>query len=167
MLLSVKIAVMSDSHDNCDALAQALDMAARKGATHVIHLGDIISPFTSRVFRSHYGGDVSLLFGNNDGDRIGLIEAFSKVDARFYHPPATLRIGGLTIAAMHEPLFPESLAATGSFDAVLWGHTHELQITQQDGVLMLNPGELHGFVSGKKTFVLLDTGDMSTQVIEL
>jgi len=163
----MKIAVMSDSHDNCTALASALAIAAKRGARHIIHLGDLISPFTARVFAAHYGGPLTILFGNNDGDRVALVEKFTPLGAQFHHPPATLTIDGLTIAAMHEPLFPESLAATGRFQVIMWGHTHQLEIKTCEGVLAFNPGEIHGFLSGRKTFVLLETETLETEVIEI
>lgn len=165
--LCVKIAVMADSHDNCDALARALSVAAKRGAQHILHLGDIISPFTSRVFKAHFGGEMTILFGNNDGDRVALTEKFSPFGAQFLHPPTTVRIGGITIAAMHEPLFPEFLSASKRFQAIMWGHTHQLEVKEIDGVLALNPGELHGFITGKKTFVLLDTETMEPEVIQV
>lgn len=165
--MALKVAIMSDSHDNCDSLARALSVAALRGAEHIIHLGDIISPFTSRVFRAHFGGRLTLLFGNNDGDRVGLMEKFSPLGAEFHHPPASLQLGGLRIAAMHEPLFPEFLSASKRFHAIMWGHTHQLEIKEIDGVLVINPGELHGFLTGKRTFVLLDTETMKPEVIQV
>lgn len=163
----MKIAVMADSHDNCDALARALSLAARRGAEHILHLGDLISPFTSRVFKAHFGGGITILFGNNDGDRVALVERFSPLGAQLLHPPTTIKLGGLNIAAMHEPLFPEFLSASKRFQLILWGHTHQLEIKEIDGVLALNPGELHGFITGKKTFVLLDTETMKPEVIQV
>jgi len=165
--LAVKIAVMADSHDNCDALARALSLASRRGVQHVIHLGDVISAFTSRVFKAHFGGEITILFGNNDGDRVALMEKFSPLGARFFHPPTTIQVGGIVIAAMHEPLFPEFLSASKRFQAIMWGHTHQLEIKEMDGVLALNPGELHGFVTGKKTFILLDTETMEPEVAQV
>lgn len=165
--MAVKIAVMSDSHDNCDALARALSVAARRGVQHIIHLGDVISPFTSTVFKAHFGGEITILFGNNDGDRVGLVEKFSPLGAQLLHPPTTIRVGEITIAAMHEPLFPEFLSASKRFQAIMWGHTHLLEIKEIEGVLALNPGELHGFISGKRTFVLLDTETMKPEVIQV
>ncbi len=165
--MALKIAIMADSHDNCDALARALSVAARRGAQHIIHLGDVVSPFTSRVFKAHFGGAITILFGNNDGDRVALMEKFSPLGAQLLHPPTSIQIGGLDIAAMHEPLFPEFLSASKRFQLILWGHTHQLEIKEIDGVLALNPGELHGFLTGKKTFILLDTETMKPEVIQV
>ncbi len=163
----MKVAFMSDSHDNVWALAEALRLAARRGVEHVVHLGDIVAPFNAQVFKDNFAGEVDIVFGNNDGDRVLLVERFSEIGARLHHPPVTLRVGPLTIAAMHEPLFPESIAETGMFDLVAWGHTHRLEINRQGRVLMLNPGELHGFLSGRKTFIILDTETMEPEVVEL
>ena len=67
----MKIAIMSDSHDNIWKLDQAL--AKVKEADVLIHCGDLCSPFVIK----HLGEwadekPVYIVWGNNDGDRLAI-----------------------------------------------------------------------------------------------
>ena len=59
----------------------------------------------------------------------------------------------------------DALARSGKYDVVVRGHTHEVEITG-DETIIINPGEVCGYVSGKQTVVLLDTDDLSHKIVE-
>ena len=48
-----------------------------------------------------------------------------------------------------------ALAKSGLYDVVVRGHTHKTEIKKDDAVIV-NPGEVCGYVSGDRTVVLLD-----------
>lgn len=52
-------------------------------------------------------------------------------------------------------------------DGVFYGHTHRLLIDRIGDRILLNPGEVCGYLTGRSTVVILDTRDLSTRVIEL
>ncbi len=63
----MKIAVLSDSHDNIWKLAAAMPHLAAADA--VIHCGDLCSPFmVTRIGEGVGGKPVHIVWGNNDGD---------------------------------------------------------------------------------------------------
>ncbi|MEO2068814.1 MAG: metallophosphoesterase family protein [Desulfurobacteriaceae bacterium] len=68
---------------------------------------------------------------------------------------------------MHEPFFVDSLAKSGDFDYILYGHTHELSTKVLNGCQIINSGELCGYLTGKSTFVILDTCQNSVEVREI
>jgi putative phosphoesterase len=61
----------------------------------------------------------------------------------------------------------EALAASGRWDAVLYGHTHRVDNRRIGGVLVLNPGEACGCLTGRKTAAILDTDTLEAEIVEL
>ena len=67
----MKIAILSDSHDNIWKLAEAMPTLASADA--VIHCGDLVAPFMIlRLIQGIKGKPIHIVWGNNDGDK-GLI----------------------------------------------------------------------------------------------
>ena len=163
----MKIAVVSDSHDRVELIERAFQRINQMGIDHVIHLGDVVSPFTAQWVARAYHGKLTIIFGNNDGDKFGLIEKYGALGAEFHHPPVALRLGDIRVAAMHEPMFLDFLAATGQFQVVLWGHTHRAEIRHEEGVLLVNPGELCGYLTGRASFAVVDLEGPSAELVEL
>ncbi len=66
----MKIAVLSDSHDNIWKLAQAMPHLASADA--IIHCGDLCSPFmiARRLGEGAGHKPLHVVWGNNDGDRL-------------------------------------------------------------------------------------------------
>ena len=65
------LGIIADTHDNLDAIENAVDIFNREKVDLVIHAGDFVAPFTVRKFR---GLDCKFIgiFGNNDGEKEGL-----------------------------------------------------------------------------------------------
>ncbi|KAA0005879.1 MAG: YfcE family phosphodiesterase, partial [Thermoplasmata archaeon] len=70
-----KIGVISDSHDNMEAIKKAVEFFNENDVELVIHAGDIVSPFTADEFKK-LNCDMLLIYGNNDGDKLYLKERF-------------------------------------------------------------------------------------------
>jgi putative phosphoesterase len=68
------IGIMSDSHDNLDAIRKAVKLFNSKDLDIVIHAGDLISPFTATEFQK-LDPELVAVYGNNDGEREGLKSA--------------------------------------------------------------------------------------------
>jgi len=83
------IGIMSDSHDNLDRIKQAIDKFNNLAVGYVIHLGDICSPFSVRLF-DELKCDYIGVFGNNDGELIGISRLSH---GKFHKPPLYLRLG--------------------------------------------------------------------------
>ncbi|HOT08073.1 MAG TPA: metallophosphoesterase [Methanotrichaceae archaeon] len=161
------IGLMSDSHDCFWGLLQALSIFERREAEMVLHAGDIISPGMCYAFEGR-GMDIRLVFGNNDGDRLGLMRDFQAVGCRILGDFGEVEADGRRIALLHgtDEAVVRSLAASGEYDVVVRGHTHLRSIVKAKA-LVINPGELWGPFSGTRSVALLDTDRLAVEVVEL
>ena len=159
------IGIMSDSHDNLDAIRKAVDAFNKAGVDLVIHAGDMISPFTAKEIQN-LKCDFKAVFGNNDGERDGLRHFFKGI---CYHDDfQELKIENKKYAIIHgtNEDVVDALVKSKKYDVVIRGHTHQLEI-KEGKCMMINPGETCGYLSGKQTILLLDPVDLSYETIFL
>jgi putative phosphoesterase len=140
----MRIAVMSDSHDHLRAIRAALRKAAEAGAEAIIHCGDLVAPFVISELKT-FEGPVHVVFGNNDGDVFLLSKLAADSNVTLHGTVATLRLGGRSVLAVHDPGAAEAYAAAGGYDAVFYGHLHLAGEKAVGDTLLLGAGELMGF----------------------
>jgi putative phosphoesterase len=151
------IAVFSDSHDNIWNLRKALEMAAAEQASMLIHCGDHCAPFVLAEL-AEFKGEVHCIFGNVDGDKYLMTEfAYTKFSNLHLHGDlGELEIEGRKLAFVHNPKMARALAATGEYQAVFFGHSHEHSVERIRECLLVNPGEIMGRINAP-SFCLYDT----------
>ncbi|MGF7117025.1 metallophosphoesterase [Methanobacterium oryzae] len=156
---------MSDSHDNLNAIKEAVEFFNNAKVDLVIHAGDLISPFTAKEFKK-LKCEFRAVFGNNDGEKDGL-RYFYK-DMCFPDSLIELEVQNRKIAVNHgtNETIIDALVKSGKYDIVVRGHTHKLEI-KEGKCMMINPGETCGYLSGKKTVVLLNPADLSYETVIL
>ena len=157
------IGIISDTHDNMPVLRRAVDLLTEREVRHVVHAGDFTSPFTFRALK-HLACDFTGIYGNNDGERV-LLQKLS--NSRIFTQPYIIELGGRKIVIMHEHTVVDALADSGHFDLVVYGHTHAPDIRKRGNTLIVNPGELSGWLYGKSTMAIADLAELSAEVIEL
>lgn len=158
------IGVMADSHDNVPKLEAAVSLFKQRQVQHVLHAGDFVAPFAIEPLR---GLDCPVLsvFGNNDGERLGLAARIREVgEVHAYLATATL--DDRRIAVVHYPELAEPLAESGAYDLVVYGHTHRVDQNQDHG-LLLNPGETGGWLTGCSTVAVVDLTTFQVRIHEL
>ncbi len=160
----MRVAVVSDSHDNLEKIRKTAEIVNEKEVELLIHCGDFVSPFAVKELLNLIKCDFFGVFGNNDGEVAGLLKVSGGLIEK---PPATRIIDGQRFAIMHEPLFVDSLAKSGDFDFILYGHTHEVDTRLIDGCQIVNPGELCGYLTGKSTFAILDIQKLTVEIVEV
>ena len=74
------IGIMSDTHDNLEAIRKAVEFLNAQKVSLVLHAGDYIAPFTVNEFKKLSCPFVGV-FGNNDGERKGLLRSFAEMGA--------------------------------------------------------------------------------------
>lgn len=158
------IGVISDSHDNLANIRRALTLFREQGVELVLHAGDFVSPFVAEAFRQA-GLRVVGVFGNNDGDKLYLRERFAGM-GELHFGPHELELGGRRIVLMHEPRALEALVASGRYDLVLYGHTHKAEV-REGKPLVINPGELGGWLTGRATCALVDLPTLRAEFLSL
>ena len=151
----MKLAVLSDSHDNIWKIRAAISYINE--AVAIIHCGDLCSPFMIKELAEPLGDmPIHIVWGNNDGDTytIGKVaQAYSSVT--LHGALAEVTIGGLRIAVNHYPHIADGLARSGSYDLVCYGHDHQARDEWVGECLLLNPGELMG-MNSPSSFSLVD-----------
>lgn len=158
------VGVISDSHDNIHALKKVVDHLLRHGVKSVVHLGDIISPFSVKLLKDELKEiPVIAVKGNNDGDVYQLSTMFTRYGWVFKPDPGVIEINKRKMLLMHgyggindTMMFARSLAKSLDVDFVLYGHTHKPVIEELDGKIVLNPGEVCGYLTGRISYAILD-----------
>lgn len=157
------IGIISDTHDDMSAIKKAVELFNEKTVAHVIHSGDLVSPFTFEIFNQLQSG-FSAVFGNNDGDRLLLKQ---KANGKIFPSPYILSLDRKNIVVLHEPETVEALAFSAYYDLIIYGHTHQPDIRKLSSTLVVNPGKAAVLHKGRSTVALLDTEKMSAEIIEL
>lgn len=160
----MKLGVMADSHDHVPKIREAVDCFRRRQVDLVVHAGDFVAPFAVAPL-AELPCRVVAVFGNNDGERVVLAEKLAAIGE--VHPIlAEVELGGRRIAATHYPEVAAPIAASGRFDLVIYGHTHEADL-RGDGAVLLNPGETGGWLTGQATVAIVDLETMQVEMLAL
>ena len=156
---------MSDSHDHLEAIRAAVEVFNQAKVELVVHAGDLIAPFTSKEF-DKLQAPLEAIFGNNDGERRGLMVAYAELCA--LEDFKELDVDGRKIAVIHgtTEALVDALTESQKYDLVIRGHTHQMEVVE-GRTMVINPGETCGYVSGVKTVILLDTHDLSWETVQL
>ena len=162
------IGIISDSHDNMNAIRKAVEFFNERGVKTVLHAGDLVSPFTARAFKE-LKPKLYFVFGNNDGDKVTLTKRFEEIGATSCGNFGDLTIDGLHIALLHgtNEALVKALAKSGEFDVVVRGHTHDPGVKIIEGVTVINPGESSGVLSGKSTIAILEIANLNVEITQL
>ena len=171
----MKIGIMSDSHDHLPNIKKALAIMIEQNVDKIFHCGDIVAPFVNRVLTPLKTSPIDLIgvFGNNDGERDNmnkLLAGMMEVKGDFFE----IELDGIKIAIYHGTILPLVKALTYSqlYDLVLVGHTHQTKIERIRKTLLVNPGELCGYLTGDATFAVIDlskqfNGELPIESVEI
>lgn len=140
----MKIAILSDSHDNIWNLEKVLNQI-KNNVDAIIHCGDFCAPFISAMI-SKLDLPIYACLGNVDGDQAGLVEMGGKNFklSSLFGEFGQVELNGKKLAYCHYPKLAELLAKSSSFDAVFYGHTHTAKNEVLGKTLLLNPGAICG-----------------------
>lgn len=166
-MISMLIGILSDSHDNFPGLMEAVEIFKRRKVEMILHAGDVVAPGMCYAFEG-WDGELFLVYGNNDGDRVGLARDFGQVGGEFLEDFGEIEAAGRRIALLHgtyEPLV-RALVDSGAFDVVVRGHDHNVRVVPGDA-LVINPGEVWGHFTGRKTVAILETRSLETEIVEM
>jgi putative phosphoesterase len=163
------IGLISDTHDYLPMIEKAIKRLNEENVDLVLHAGDYIAPFVIPRFKELKAPLIGV-FGNNDGDRELLKRRFSEckgleIRGNF----AAIAADNLKIALLHgsEEELLKFLIDVKGFDVIVHGHTHRAEVYWKGEKLVVNPGEVCGYLSGKSTIALLETEKREAKIINL
>ena len=161
------VGLVSDTHDNIHMIDKAVKRLNEERVGLVLHAGDYVSAFTAKHFEPL---DAPLIgvYGNNCAERDTLRRVYAEVGAEIRGFFAEVDAGGLRVALLHGHRKEDvDRAYGGGYDVIVRGHTHRAAIGEEGGVLVVNPGEVCGYVSGRCTLAFLDTVRRAAWLCEL
>lgn len=157
--------IMADSHDNLQAIRQAVRFFKKMECALVIHAGDFVAPFSARELEV-LGCPVKAVFGNCDGEKIGLKKALRPF-GEIKKAPFVFSHLNLQFLITHVEGSINRYLSSGKHDVIIFGHTHKPELRREKNTLLLNPGETGGWLSGKRTVALLDPKSGEVDIISL
>jgi hypothetical protein len=163
----MKIAIISDSHDNLVNIEKMLAWVNKNKIDLMIHCGDLAAPSVMiKELAPKFKGPIHFVHGNV-ADR----EINAELPDKFKHVTlhgdiGELEIDGKKIAFCHYPRQAEGLAETGKYDLVFYGHNHTPWEKITGKTKLLNPGTLAGMFN-KATFAVYDTKTDKAELILL
>ncbi|MDG1892254.1 MAG: YfcE family phosphodiesterase [Verrucomicrobiota bacterium] len=162
----MKIAIISDIHDQLTQLERALQASQHTDA--LLCCGDLCSPFVIEALGKTYSMPIHIVFGNNDGDLFRITQKSQGFSHLHLHGElAELELGGVRFGMQHFDNIARLLAASGHFDVVCFGHNHRFELSRVEACQLINPGEVHGGLSGQSTMVVYDTEARMAEKIKL
>lgn len=147
------IGIISDTHENEEAIKKAVAIFKDKNVDFAVHCGDIISPPMLEHFK---GLKMKLVYGNNDGERNGLLAKCREFGFDDINDELEFEYRGKSFYVCHGTKKEKLDAAIQSnkYDYVLTGHTHTKRDEKKGKTRVVNPGAL--FRIYPYTIALLD-----------
>ena len=158
------IGIISDTHENEEAIRKAVEIFKKRNVDFAVHCGDIISPPMLEHFQ---GLKMKFVFGNNDGEKTGLNKKakelgfeeisdekeFEHINRKFYvyHGTKQKKL--------------EGAIKSNKYDFILTGHTHIKRDERIGNSRIINPGAL--FRIHPYTIALLDVDNDKIEFIEV
>ena len=163
------IGIMADTHDNLPLVEKAVQKLNEENVGLVLHAGDYVAGFVILKFKELHAKLIGV-FGNNDGDHELLKKRFSEnpnLDMRGNFADVT--VDGVRIVLLHgsDRELLKALIESQSFDVVVHGHSHLAEAYKKGKTLVINPGEVCGYLTGKHTISLFDTAKREARQVEL
>lgn len=152
----MKIAILSDSHDNIPNLKKALNICQKENVTEIIHCGDLTK--VQSLISSWPKGlkaIIHFVYGNADQK-----QEIKEKEKTFPNLKIHGEIGNIVkdkkkIAFTHHYKVAEKLAQEEKYDYIFYGHDHKPWQEKIKKTTMINPGNVANFVF-KPTFAIWD-----------
>ena len=139
----MKVAIIADTHDNLANIKRIVKWLNKEKINLILHCGDINSPDTIEEIKNNFNGEAKFVCGNADIDLINIPESDE------------IELNNKKIAFTHFSDKAHSLAESGKYNLVFYGHTHRPWEEKVGNCRLVNPGEAAGQYN-KATFAVYD-----------
>ncbi len=158
---SNNILIISDTHDDKEALSYCINKFKNLNFDLIIHAGDITKPDVIKSLLL-LNKPIIAVYGNCDKDKKSLKDAIGK-NGIIGEAPLEIKINDKKFIITHDI---NKIDKKIKADVIVHGHTHLPEI-ETNHILTINPGECCGFYTFRKTCVLLDMENLEAELIEL
>lgn len=155
----MKLAIISDTHDNWPNIDKVLAYLKEHKVEAVIHCGDVCAPITMVRIAEGFSGPIHLCIGNVDGDPFRMLQKVHDGKAKnvtIYEEIGEFELGGKKFAINHYPDIATKLAKSGEYDVVCYGHNHKPWEEKVGKTHLVNPGNVANMIFAP-SFALYDT----------
>jgi len=165
----MKIAVISDIHENFHNLILALQNLEQQGCAYILCLGDLMNRGIASVL-ANQKLPVFMIWGNNDGEKIEIMDVVHGEGSQLSVSLTVydfITLDGKNIFLSHYENLAKPMALSGQYDAVFFGHTHISSYDKINDCHICNPGELAAAKTGHATYAIYDTASDQVDLITL
>ncbi len=160
----MKIAIVSDTHDNVRLFAKAIDYLNKIKIDLLVHCGDWSAPFVMKPL-ANATFPIKAVLGNNDPDiqkfeyQIQNTSVLSKVQLDIQMEMQDFTLDSKRIAVFHgdDPQIMRMITESQTYDLFCTGHTHIYGIERHGKTLVVNPGSFVGY--------MYETGDQPVYMV--
>lgn len=155
----MRIAIISDTHDNLENLKKAIDLIKKEGVEIIIHCGDIFEPGTIIEALKGFSGKAHFVLSNADEDYFKKMEQDYFKDfpsLKIWKKFGEIEIDKKKIAFSHSPKTALGLAFSRKYDIVFYGHLHKPWEVRIKKTKLVNPGNVAGLFF-RPTFAIYNT----------
>ena len=162
----MKIAIISDIHDNLVNLKKCLDWCRQNNIEEIICCGDVTNSETLKFLSMNFNGRIHLVCGNIEIFPESEPEKYDNIN--YYGQIARIKFSEAQAGICHEPYLIDYVFKKGKCDIIFYGHNHKPREEQKNGTRLINPGTL-GAMFSKATFAVWDTenGNIELKILEL
>lgn len=165
----MKIAIISDTHDNIPNIEKFLTWAKGNGIETIIHCGDVAAPAMIKELFAPSDLEFHCVFGNVADREMTPVMCKKFSNCHSHGDQGEIEIDEIKIAFCHHIEEAKNLAETGKYNLVFFGHSHKPTMeTLPNKCQLINPGTLGG-IFNKATFAVFDTAtkNLELKVLEL
>ncbi len=163
----MKIAIISDIHDQIENLNWALEKITQDEISYIFALGDYTSSYIIERLQVN-DIPINAVWGNCDGDKQSIIRASNNENKNISfaeHSFDTIEIEDKKFFLTHYPELAENAAKSRDYDAVFHGHTHYKRDEKIGIVPIISPGKLAIYPHDEISFAIFDTDANKTKFI--
>lgn len=174
----MRIAVISDLHDNVTAWERIAAFLAEQSIETLINCGDTCAPAMLKAMAGSFAGRIHTVYGNVADRELEKKVATALTNVTHYGDKGELVLAEKHVFFNHFPKVAEEAAASGNYDLVCHGHTHlkrwepsasrsapALGKTSQ-ACMILNPGTAGGMFQ-YPSFAIIDLVTMTCNFEEV
>lgn len=160
----MKIAVLSDTHDNHFNLIKALTLINKENVSALIHCGDVCNPETLELVLDNFNKKIYLVLGNGDLNKNW--DKFREKRIEIFNDFGKFKLSNKKIGITHFPDLAYKEAEIKDYDFIFYGHTHKPWEEKINDTFLINPGNIAGIIY-RSTFALLDLKNFNKRLVIL